>query len=410
MNQIIGMATEVLPSLIPSQVSSLVNPVLNFCQRDADPDCNRTVPEIIESRGFRSETHKVSTADGYILTLHRIINPFVVRKQLETYPVLLQHGIAAHSGHWLINSDDGYLEPMVDQNAMIRRASMPKKKLSNNLGFVLANLGYDVWLGNWRGNRYATKHKKFSSKSAEFWDFTIDDLVDHDLPALLDFVLKNTGKETLGYVGMSQGSNAMFGLLATKPEYNDKIKPFIALAPALKISNAIRIPVPVLKMNIPVPDIVKIPCLRMVNYYLQNTTPGPVLPFVEQMTRFFGSGNIFEDYVNQLSLFAVTKFYDMNVDAKRMSVYTAQANLALSKKNLAHLIQVNMFDEFTRYDHGDAINQKKYGCIDPPEYDLKSITNRNIALIYSKSDMWSSVADVDYISNSLSGELIDWLG
>lgn len=204
---------------------------------------------------------------------------------------------------------------------------------------------------------------------------------------------------------MSQGSNAMFALLSTKPEYNDKIKPFIALAPAVKISNAIRIPIPVVKMNIPVPEIVKMPCLRLVNYYLQNTAPGPVLPFVEQITKFFGSGNIFEDYINQLSMFAVTKFYDMNVDVKRLSVYTAQANLALSKKNLAHLIQVNMFDEFTKYDHGDMINQKLYGSIDPPEYDLKAITNRFIALIYSKSDMWSSVEDVDYISNSLTGML-----
>lgn len=78
--------------------------------------------------------------------------------------------------------------------------------------------------------------------------------------------------------------------------------------------------------------------------------------------------------------------------------------MALSKKNLAHLIQVNMFDEFTRYDHGDDKNMKLYGNVDPPEYDLKAITNKYIAVIYTKNDMWTSVADVDFISSSLSGK------
>lgn len=67
---------------------------------------------------------------------------------------------------------------------------------------------------------------------------------------------------------MSQGATVMFALLSSKPEFNEKIKPFIALAPAVKISNAIRVPVPVLKYNITVPEVVKIPFLRVLNYYL----------------------------------------------------------------------------------------------------------------------------------------------
>lgn len=67
---------------------------------------------------------------------------------------------------------------------------------------------------------------------------------------------------------MSQGATVMFALLSSRPEFNDKIKPFIAIAPAVKISNAIRVPIPVLKYNIPVPEVVKIPILRVLNYYL----------------------------------------------------------------------------------------------------------------------------------------------
>ena len=150
MNRILTLATEVIPSLIPESltdtVSDLAKPVLRFIQSDScDADAQRTVPEIIESRGFKAESHKVLTQDGYILVLHRIINPFVVKKNLDSEPILLGHGIAAHAGHWLINSDDGYLEPLFDLNdnrdELKRNGSKPNTKISNNLGFVLANLG-----------------------------------------------------------------------------------------------------------------------------------------------------------------------------------------------------------------------------------------------------------------------------
>lgn len=109
------------------------------------------------------------------------------------------------------------------------------------------------------------------------------------------------------------------------------------------------------------PDVIKVPALRLVNYALQNTPPGPVLPMVEKLIKVFGYGHIFEHQVNKLSLSIVTQLYDVNVDPARLPVYTAQANLALSKKNLAHLIQMNMFEEFSRYDHGDEMNEKLYG-------------------------------------------------
>lgn len=60
----------------------------------------------------------MSTADGYVLTLHRIINPLVSRRTLEKRPVLLQHGFGANSAHWVINSEGGQVRP-VDRDAPI---------------------------------------------------------------------------------------------------------------------------------------------------------------------------------------------------------------------------------------------------------------------------------------------------
>ena len=40
------------------------------------------------------------------------------------------------------------------------------------LAFILADLGYDVWLGNTRGNIYSRAHVKYdSSRDKAYWKF-----------------------------------------------------------------------------------------------------------------------------------------------------------------------------------------------------------------------------------------------
>lgn len=60
--------------------------------------------------------------------------------------------------------------------------------------FVFARKGYDVWLGNNRGNDFARKHVKLDPvvDEEEFYTYDFEDLGDFDVPAQIDQVLAST--------------------------------------------------------------------------------------------------------------------------------------------------------------------------------------------------------------------------
>jgi hypothetical protein len=54
---------------------------------------------------------------------------------------------------------------------------------------LLSNLGYDVWLGNNRGNIYSKDHKTLDYGSEEFEAFSFYEMGTKDLPAMIDYIL-----------------------------------------------------------------------------------------------------------------------------------------------------------------------------------------------------------------------------
>ena len=98
--------------------------------------------------GYPVESHFVTTSDGYILHMHHI-GAKNATDFSSGVPILFQHGLIDSSDTWIINDED----------------AAP--------GLIMANRGYDVWLGNSRGNRYSTNHTSLNPKNdAVFWDFT----------------------------------------------------------------------------------------------------------------------------------------------------------------------------------------------------------------------------------------------
>ncbi len=134
---------------------------------DVQYECGLNMCQEVQYRGYVCESYHAETPDGFILTLFRIPsdhqgNPFNPNK----LPVLLIHGLLDSSFTWITNFP------------------------SQSLGYILADAGYDVWLGNVRGNTYSMNNTKYTPKQDEFWDFSFDEMAQYDLPAMINTVIQ----------------------------------------------------------------------------------------------------------------------------------------------------------------------------------------------------------------------------
>jgi len=180
--------------------------------RNAQPATrnNLPTPELIRSEGYPAETYYATTDDGYILALHRIPHGKTNgNEDIERPVIFVQHGILASSADWILSTP------------------------SKGLGYMLADAGYDVWLGNYRGNTYSRNHTFLNPDEGEdgFWDFTWDEMAHYDLPAMIEKVLELTGETELFYAGHSMGTTAFMAMHHYRPDIGEKVRLANFLAP-----------------------------------------------------------------------------------------------------------------------------------------------------------------------------------
>lgn len=343
-----------------------------------DPDENRDTIQLIRSRGYPAEAHWVQTTDGYILGLHRIPNG---RNSTSTQQqnagkdiVFLQHGLLCSSSNWVSNYSP-----------------------SQNLGFLLADAGYDVWMGNIRGNTYSANHTSLKTDSREFWEFSWDEHTQKDLPAMLDYVLAHTGQDSLHYLGHSQGTTMGFAGFSSNKTLASRIKTFFALAPVTTIGY------------------VKGALAYLSKYFsvikpLLELDHGRVLSN-SALLKFFEEEFCPEaDYICENIIFLICGFDRNNINETRIPVYYAHTPAATSVQNLDHWQQEVKSDSFQMYDYGSSSkNKEHYGVPTPPLYNASQLTVPTV-LFTGGNDTLADPTDVAHLKNTISNGVIigDW--
>ncbi|KAJ3447261.1 sterol esterase tgl1 [Anaeramoeba flamelloides] len=324
------------------------------------------VDDLILSHGFMFEEHLVETQDGFLLKLFRLIPK---RKEKEKEK-------ENENGNGNGNGNGNEQRPVVFfQHGIMSSASF--FLIGDSLPYQLIEMGYDCWFGNTRGNFYSDKHRSLSSNDPEYWDHTFNELVEQDLPAMVNFVLEKTKQETFTYIAFSQGTAQGFAAFSEYPDLCKKCNLFVAFAPTahLKFIDTF-----FLKLAVSLPT--KYAQLILGHDAIFRT----VYPVARSVLGFKGYC-----LTMKYCMHFLFGWHNRNLNKKWMPYFAQTLYSTMSTKIVVYWFQQLRKQSFDKYDYEDEnVNLKKYGQKTPPEYQLSKI-NCPMALFSGSSDNLSNV-------------------
>ncbi|KAK4577157.1 hypothetical protein RGQ29_027604 [Quercus rubra] len=319
---------------------------LLFASAGADNSPDSLCKSLVETKGYVCEEHKVTTKDGYILGVQRIPVGRTSKTTANRPPILLQHGILLDAATWLLNS--------------------PNKSLA----FILADNGFDVWLGNNRGTVSSRGHTSLSANDPAYWDWTWEQLAGDDLPAMYDYIHFQTGQK-LYYVGHSLGTLLAFTAFSQE---------------------------------------------KLVNMTKSAALLGPIA-YLGQLSSVLGRTIV--TTAEQAYQLGVPEFIPEGLVAGKLLKGLAGPNCCIkpstidvlsdhtfqstSTKNFVHLSQMIRAGNIATYDYGDeSENKAHYGQPTPPLYYMTRIPKDiPLFLSYGGKDTLSDVNDVQLLLENL---------
>ncbi|KAL9693307.1 hypothetical protein quinque_012592 [Culex quinquefasciatus] len=331
-----------------------------------DEDADMLVPELISKYGYKVESHSVTTEDGYVLKMFRILP----REQptMKKLPVLMVHGLLGSSADFVISGPN------------------------HSLAYLLADDGYEVWLANVRGSRYSKAHSTMLIQSKEYWDFTWHEMGYYDLPAMIDHVLNISNSNKLFYIGHSQGTTVYFVMSSSRPEYNDKIALMTALAPAVILK---RVKSPILRFMLQTSDTLK-KVLDALHIY-------EFLPHNENNHRIAQILCPPEEKNNACTQIVglITGPHPEMFDQWLALTYQGHAPAGATTKQMMHFVQlIRSGGQFQQYDYGQKGNLEAYSSGKAPAYNLTAST-APVLIYYGLNDWMVHPRDVETFSKML---------
>ncbi|XP_024542122.1 triacylglycerol lipase 2 isoform X2 [Selaginella moellendorffii] len=312
--------------------------------------------------GYPCQEFKVTTPDGYILRVHRIPHGVAGVSSPSPKPVFLQHGVLQGGDDWVF---------------------YPPR---NSLGFVLADEGFDVWIGNLRGTHWSRQHVSYSSGDKAYWDWTWDGHAQYDLPAMLNLVHENTGSE-LYYVGHSQGT-----LIALAAFSESKLMNVVRAAVLLS---------PIAYLKGMTSTLSRLAALLYMDQIYDDVG-------LSQFTLESGIGayllrNLCSLDPRCADLLVLVTGRNCCFNASLTSYYRQFEPQGSSTKNLVHLAQMVRTGLFAKFDYGSSLgNMRAYSQVVPPTYEPANIPKSfPVFLVYGGKDTLSTPQGVQELAKRL---------
>ncbi|GAQ87253.1 Triacylglycerol lipase [Klebsormidium nitens] len=318
--------------------------------------------ELVLSRGYPCEDHSVTTKEGFVLALQRIPGGKQAGSEgweeppQQRPPVLLMHGILQGGDSWLLN--------------------FPAE---NTLALTLADAGFNVFLGNFRGARWSN-HTTLPRSDKRYWDWSWEDLAKDDLPALLRYVHDLAQAKVL-YVGHSQGTLTLLAALAEDSGVAPLLSRAVLLCPIAYLGHITSAFLRVFSR------IYLDTAVRDSGLYEFNINSALVERMAGQACAHEG--------VRCNSILASVTGPNCCISMDRLAFFFQYEFQSTSVKNLAHLAQMIRTGRFAKYDYGWVGNLRRYFRLSPPAYDLRRIPSSLPMLIaYGGMDALSDPLDV----------------
>ena len=350
-------------------------------QQDAQqPQAPPQTPEevVVDPKCYRSSSHEaftaligdkysyqeytVKTEDGYTLTHLRLQTKLDTPDQkfdTQRYPIVLLHSFAGDSVVSFLSN------------------SVPLR-----IPLILADHNYDVWLVNNRGARFCREHETLDPREAEFWNFTLDQQAEFDIPSSLKLVFDQTQKKPVVY-GDGHGATLIIAALSDakiRPKVLPYVHSVLGYSPEVFFNHP----------NRDFEDLFRRLILRILRRSkihddlgcddwvteTANLEKNPTQEEIDENYNFVKDFNLHKDSYNHKRIY----FY---VDSLVMS--------GTSRVAYEHLYQLMSAEDkkqniFRKFDHGsEEKNTEVYGTPKPPAYDL--------SLLQEKFTFWVGLAD-----------------
>lgn len=320
-----------------------------------DHEHTKPPDEMIAAAGYPAETHSVVTKDGYILKVHRIPHGKDKRGRNNSRPtVFLMHGLLSSSADWVVTGPE------------------------QALAYLLADEGYDVWMGNFRGNTYSNRHANSTLDKLAYWSFSWDEMAEHDLPTMLAHMQEVSGQQKFFYIGHSMGTLTYYTACNYAPWIANSTRLMVGYGPHTRVPH----------MTSPLFKVMAY-FVKEGKWILEHLGIYNFLPS-NWLTEFVASEVCDVEMATQSlcrnMMYLMAGYNNNEMNETALPYIVGHAPAGTSTLNMLHYAQSVNTGAWSGYDLGnEAANMQRWNSSTPPNYRYDVVT-APVALHWSLND------------------------